>query len=154
MTTIIVVDYSPTASQLLSSCRVRYYQCDVSDSAAIKALCTRIKSEVGSPTVLVNNAGLTRGSTVSDGSYQDVEMTFRTNIIAPFLLAKEFLPHMVARNHGHIIGIASMSAIISPTGLADYAATKAGLMTMQETVRQELRYKHNALKVRVSTAVL
>lgn len=129
---IVIIDYNKPSASISSDERVKFYQADLSDSLAIKQLAANIKADVGNPTVLVNNAGLTRGKSIMDGSYGDVNMTFSTNIIAPFLLTKEFLPGMVAQNHGHIFAIASMSAIISPAGLADYAATKAGLLAMQE----------------------
>ncbi|KEQ78488.1 NAD(P)-binding protein [Aureobasidium pullulans EXF-150] len=153
-TTIVIVDYVKPLFEIAADGPLRFYQCDLSDSTAIQQICKAIKADVGDPTVLVNNAGLTRGQTVMEGEYGDVEMTFRTNIIAPFLLTKEFLPAMVARNHGHIVGISSMSAMITPAGLADYGATKAGMIILQETLRAELKFRHNAPKVRVSTAVL
>lgn len=131
-TTIVIVDYGPLTFQPSTTSKFFYYRCDLSDPTALKNTCARIKVEVGNPTVLVNNAGMTRGAMVMDGTYHDVDITFRTNIIAPFLLAKEFLPHMVEKNHGHIIGVSSMSAIVSPAGLADYAATKAGVLTLSE----------------------
>jgi len=131
-TTVVIVDYNTPPEAVCNTKRAHFYQADLSDSLAIKSLADRIRAEVGHPTVLVNNAGLTRGKTIMDGSYEDVNMTFRTNVIAPFLLTKEFLPNMVARNHGHVFAIASMSAFISPASLADYAATKAGLLSMQE----------------------
>lgn len=87
---------------------------------------------MGNPTIVVNNAGLCRGYTVRDGTYADVEVTIRTNLIAPFLLIKEFLPEMVRQDHGHIVNISSLSAILPPAGIADYAATKAGLVAMHE----------------------
>ena len=172
-TTVIIIDYSPLTFTPPPNAQLHYFQCDLSDSAALKETCAKIK-KIASPTVLVNNAGIARGVTVLEGSYHDVEITFRTNIIAPFLLAKEFLPHMVERNHGHIIGVSSLSSIISPARIADYAATKAGILTLSEvstvmsgvrwlcyradlllqTLRQELRFVHKANLVRVSTAVL
>ncbi|UDD57380.1 hypothetical protein AFCA_004881 [Aspergillus flavus] len=101
----------------------------------------------------VNNAGLSRGQTVVEGSYSDNIITLKTNLLAPFLLSKEFLPSMVRQNHGHIVNVASMSAYIPPPGIADYAASKAGLIAFHECLGQELRAQ-NALKVRTSLAVL
>lgn len=131
-TTIIVVDYTPPTWKLPSGARIHFYQCDLSDASLIKDLCRRIRANVGHPTVLVNNAGICRGSTVADGSYSDVTLTINTNLVAPFLLCKEFLPGMIRRNHGHIVNIASMSALLPPAKVADYAATKAGLIALHE----------------------
>lgn len=80
----------------------------------------------------VNNAGLSRGRNVSDGTYHDNSITLRTNLLAPFLLAKEFLPNMIQHNHGHIFNVGSMSAYLPPAGLADYSASKAGLVAFHE----------------------
>jgi len=131
-TTIIIVDYVPLTWTPPKGSRIRYYQCDLSHSSRIRSLCETIRKEVGNPTVLVNNAGLSRGYTVCDGSYADVEVTIRTNLVAPFLLIKEFLPEMVRRDHGHIVNVSSMSALLPPSRVADYAATKAGLIALHE----------------------
>lgn len=131
-TTVVIVDYAPMSWTTKPESPVSYYQCDLSNADAIKALATRIRSEVGHPTVLVNNAGLSRGATVMDGSYADVELTIKTNLIAPFLLVKEFLPQMVKMNHGHIINVGSASSLVPPAKIADYAATKAGIMALHE----------------------
>ncbi|KAH8433312.1 uncharacterized protein LDX57_010948 [Aspergillus melleus] len=60
---------------------------------------------------------------------------------------------MIRRNHGHIFSVASMSAFIPPPGIADYAASKAGLIAFHECLSQELRVQ-KAPKVRTSLAVL
>lgn len=132
---------------------VTYYHCDLSDEAEIRAVCARVREEIGHPTVLgemhirfdkrqlpgsrlignaVNNAGLCRGRTVAEGSYHDTTLTIKTNLLAPFLLTKEFLPHMIQLNHGHVVSVASMSAYCPPAGIADYAASKAGLVAFHE----------------------
>lgn len=133
-TTIVVVDYVPMAWQPApgTGTNLHYYQCDLSDKEYIRSLCQRIRAEVGDPTVLVNNAGLGRGATVMEGTYADVELTINTNLLAPFLLIKEFLPHMVTENHGHIVNVSSMSSVMPPAQIADYAATKAGLAALHE----------------------
>ncbi|GFP54380.1 dehydrogenase RED2 [Trichoderma asperellum] len=131
-TTIVILDCMPMTWTAPAKSKVHYYQVDLSNSSNIRTITQRIRDEVGHPTVLVNNAGLSRGFTVMDGSYIDVEVTIRTNLVAPFLLIKEFVPQMVSRNHGHIVNISSMSALIPPARVADYAATKAGLVALHE----------------------
>ena len=54
---------------------------------------------------------------------------------------------MVKRNHGHIITIASMASFVSIPGIADYAATKAGVLSFHEALRQEIVHAHKAPKV-------
>lgn len=140
-TTVVIVDYAPMAWTPKPGTHVSYYQCDLSNASAIRDLATQIRSEVGHPTVLINNAGLCRGATVMDGSYGDVELTIKTNLIAPFLLVKEFLPHMVQIDHGHIVNIGSASSLFPPAKIADYAATKAGITAFHEVCRMIPRSK-------------
>ncbi|KAL3478872.1 short chain dehydrogenase/reductase family protein [Aspergillus californicus] len=149
---VVVVDIIPLSYKPEND-RILYYRCDLSDEQEIAAVCEKIRSELGNPTVLLNNAGLSRGRTVVEGTYGDNSITLKTNLLAPFLLSREFLPAMIRQNHGHIFNVASVSAYIPPPGLADYAASKAGLIAFHETVAQELRLQ-NAPKVRTSLAVL
>ncbi|KAL2855607.1 hypothetical protein BJX68DRAFT_263964 [Aspergillus pseudodeflectus] len=149
---VVVVDIIPLTYKAEIN-RIIYHKCDLSDEKEIAAVCEKIRSEVGDPTVLLNNAGLSRGRTIAEGTYADNSITLKTNLLAPFLLTKEFLPAMIRRNHGHIFNVGSMSAYIPPPGLADYAASKAGLIAFHECLAQELRAQ-NAPKVRTSLAVL
>ncbi|KAJ5154411.1 short chain dehydrogenase/reductase family protein [Penicillium coprophilum] len=149
---VVVVDIIPLTYEPENN-RILYHKCDLSQEQEIAAVCENIRSEFGHPTVLINNAGLSRGRTVVEGTYSDNNITLKTNLLAPFLLSREFLPTMIQQNHGHIFNIASMSAYIPPPGLADYAASKAGLIAFHECLAQELRVQ-NAPKVRTSLAVL
>ncbi|KAL3444400.1 hypothetical protein BJX65DRAFT_310983 [Aspergillus insuetus] len=144
---IIPLTYTPETKRII------YHKCDLSDEKEIAAVCEKIRSDVGDPTVLLNNAGLSRGRTIAEGTYADNSITLKTNLLAPFLLTKEFLPAMIRRNHGHIFNVASLSAYIPPPGLADYAASKAGLIAFNESLAQEVR-SQNAPKIRTSVAVL
>lgn len=138
-TRIVVIDYADLTFVVPPKSALHFYRCDLTNADEIRSVCARVREEVGDPTVLFNNAGLTRGATVLEGKYSDVQVTFRTNIIAPFLLLKEFLPAMVRNDHGHIVATSSMSSVITPAGLADYAATKAGLAALHEVSRLPLR---------------
>ncbi|KAL4894875.1 hypothetical protein BDV59DRAFT_175177 [Aspergillus ambiguus] len=150
---VVVVDIAPLTYKIENK-PVRFYNCDLSDEEEVRFICGRIKAEVGYPTVLVNNAGLSRGQMIVDGSYSDNLVTLKTNLLAPFLLIKEFLPSMIERNHGHIVNISSLSAYMPPAGLADYSASKAGMIALHEALGLELKYCHNSPKVRTSLAVL
>ncbi|KAI9034846.1 short chain dehydrogenase/reductase family protein [Aspergillus affinis] len=113
---VVVLDIAPLAYECGNS-RIIYHACDLSEEKEIAAACEKIRSQVSHPTVLINNAGLSRGRNVVE---------------APFLLTKEFLPAMIRRIHGNIFNVASMSAFIPPPGIADYTASKAGLITFYE----------------------
>ncbi|KAJ5780064.1 hypothetical protein N7457_005224 [Penicillium paradoxum] len=61
---------------------------------------------------------------------------------------------MIQHNHGHIFNISSMSAFVPPAGLADYGASKAGLVALHEALGLEIKYRYGAPKIRTSIAVL
>lgn len=131
-TRIVVLDYVPLSWTPPPGARLHFYECDLSDAYAIKLVCDRVKAELGHPTVLFNNAGLARGSTVMEGTSNDVQLTIKTNLIAPFLLVREFLPEMVRRDHGHILNAGSLSSVVSAPTIVDYSASKAGLTALHE----------------------
>lgn len=155
-TTIVILDFAPLAwtppAGMLGT-NLHYYQADLSRADVIRDVCARVRAEVGHPTVLVNNAGLARGFTVLEGTYADVEVTIKTNLTAPFLLIKEFLPDMIRHDHGHIVNVCSMSAVVPMADIVDYSATKAGIQALHEGLAMELRYRHNAPRVRLSNGV-
>ncbi len=131
-TTIVILDFAPLSWAPPADAKVHYYQADLSDSAVVREVCERVKKEVGNPTVLVSNAGLCRGFTILEGQYADVEVTLKTNLLAPFLLLKEFLPDMVSKNHGHVVHVCSMSSIVAPPAMVDYSASKNGIQSLHE----------------------
>ena len=61
-------------------------------------------------------------------------------MVSHFALAREFLPHMVAQDKGHVVGLASMASFVTSPGIADYAASKAAVMAFHEGLNQELRW--------------
>ncbi|KAK4166922.1 Baeyer-Villiger monooxygenase [Cladorrhinum sp. PSN259] len=157
-TTIVIIDFAPISWIVPghgagNNKNVYYYQADLSKPDVIKDVCAKIRKEVGHPTVLVNNAGIARGFSVLEGSFADVEVTLKTNLTAPFLLIKEFLPEMVKNDHGHIVNVCSMSAVVAPPGIVDYAASKAGVQALHEGLALELRHWHNAPRVRLTNGM-
>lgn len=155
-TRIAIIDFAPlawTPPAGMLGANLHYFQADLSKPDEVRAVCARVRDEVGHPTVLVNNAGLSRGFGVLDGTYADVEVTLKTNLTAPFLLVKEFVPEMARNNHGHVVSVCSMSAIVPPPGIVDYAASKAGVQALHEGLSMELKHRYNAPRVRLTNGV-
>lgn len=69
-----------------------------------------IRSKVGYPTVLINNAGVVRGRSILDSSEKDIRFTFDVNSLAHYWIVKEFLPSLVENNHGMVVTVASVAA--------------------------------------------
>jgi all-trans-retinol dehydrogenase (NAD+) len=95
---------------------------------------------LGEPSILVNNAGVGNPHTILETSNEWVTKIFQINIISHFWLIKEFMPDMVKKNKGHIVGLASMASFVAPPGIVDYAATKAAVMALHEGKPPYLQY--------------
>ncbi len=143
---VAVLDVQPLTYEAPPS--VKYFQCDITSSAAIAQAASAIRSEFGEPTVLMNIAGVVTGKTILDGTEAEQRWTFDVNTLSHYLLAKEFLPSMVKRNHGMVMTIASLASYTLVANLVDYAASKAAALTFHEGLATELVTRYNAPKVR------
>ncbi|KAF4124002.1 Short-chain dehydrogenase [Geosmithia morbida] len=144
--TVVVLDVQPLT--FTTSSNVHYYQCDLRAAHNVEAVAARIRAEVGSPTVVINNAGVSRGRSVLDSTADDVRFTFDVNALAPFWAAQTFVPDMVARDHGMFVTVSSLSAHMPMPNMVDYAASKAGSVSLHEGLTAELRAVHGAHRVR------
>jgi all-trans-retinol dehydrogenase (NAD+) len=115
------------------------HQVDLADREAIKAAAQRALAEVGTITVLVNNAGVVTGRSLTEASDEDIERTFQVNALASFLTARAFLPRMIAAGDGHVVTISSAGGIAGTARLVDYCASKFAAFGFDESLRLELR---------------
>jgi all-trans-retinol dehydrogenase (NAD+) len=127
---------------------VHYYKCDITSTAQLAAVGTKIRAEVGNPTVLINNAGVARGKTILGATERDIRFTFDVNTLAHYWVVKEFLPAMVAGDHGMVVTVASYAAYITVPDMVDYAATKAAALAFHEGLTAELTTRYDAPRVR------
>lgn len=96
--------------------------------------------------ILVNNAGIVSGKNFIDLEKSDVEKTFQVNVFAPFFLAQSAAKSMIRRNEGHIINLCSASSLVGVPKLSDYAASKAAILSMDESLRLELKEMKSNVK--------
>ncbi|RDW64902.1 hypothetical protein BP6252_10553 [Coleophoma cylindrospora] len=117
---------------------VSVYKCDVGDKEQVKKAAIEIERDLGTPTVLINNAGVVAGKSLLDLSIDDIERTIRVNLLGHFYTIKTFLPGMVRSKKGTIVTISSVLGQIGAANLTDYAATKAGITALHKSLRAEL----------------
>jgi 3-oxoacyl-[acyl-carrier protein] reductase len=110
---------------------------DVSDEAAVRAGVARIVAELGSPTVLVNNAGILRDRTLAKMTLAEWETVVNVNLRSVFLMCRELQPHMRAAGWGRIVNLSSIAAL-GAIGEANYSAAKAGVQGVTKTLAMEL----------------
>lgn len=127
-----------------------FYQCDITSPGAVRATASQIYTDVGHPTILINNAGIARLKTILDLSPADVQSTLAVNTISHFWTVQTFLPDMIRNNHGHIVTLASMASFVTIAGNVDYSCSKAAALTFHEGLVQELKHRYNAPKIRAS----
>lgn len=127
-----------------------FYAVDITNVEDLQATAERIRSAHGDPTVLINNAGTGSGRPILDIPAAQAQKVFNVNIVSHFFLIREFLPSMVARNHGHIVTMASTASFLTQGANVDYSCTKAAALSFHEGLSQELQYVYKAPRVRTT----
>ncbi|HEY2222991.1 3-oxoacyl-ACP reductase FabG [Actinomycetospora sp.] len=110
---------------------------DVADAAAVDAAVERVVAELGPPTVLVNNAGITRDNLLFKMTENDWDSVMGVHLRGSFLMTKACQGHMVAAQWGRIVNLSSTSAL-GNRGQVNYSAAKAGLQGFTKTLAIEL----------------
>ncbi|PRT55970.1 hypothetical protein B9G98_03590 [Wickerhamiella sorbophila] len=117
---------------------VRYLSADVRDLDAMTACAGTIADELGTVTVLINNAAVRRPWTpILYEDVADMQCVLDVNLMGVLLTTKLFLTGMTLRERGTIVFVSSALSMQSPAGLATYGASKAGLVGIYESITGE-----------------
>lgn len=112
---------------------------DLGDLSQIDSLIERSEAALGEVDLLVNNAGVEFvGSFTAYGRDQLTSMV-DVNLTAPMLLTHRVVPGMLERRRGHVVFISSLAGKVGPAYNEPYAATKAGLIGLNQSLRAEYR---------------
>jgi 3-oxoacyl-[acyl-carrier protein] reductase len=110
---------------------------DVADAGQVQTAVARVVDGLGAPTVLVNNAGVTRDNLLFKMTENDWDTVMGVHLRGSFLMARAVQQHMVAARWGRIVNLSSTSAL-GNRGQANYATAKAGLQGFTKTLAIEL----------------
>jgi 3-oxoacyl-[acyl-carrier protein] reductase len=110
---------------------------DVSDSEQVQAAVDRVAAELGAPTVLINNAGVTRDNMLFKMSETDWDTVMNVHLRGAFLMARATQKYMTEAKFGRIVNLSSVSAL-GNRGQANYSTAKAGLQGFTKTLAIEL----------------
>jgi acetoacetyl-CoA reductase len=113
------------------------YKFDVGDYEACQAAIQKIESEVGPVEVLVNNAGITRDSTMHKMTFEQWNQVIQTNLTSCFNMCKAVLNGMRERTFGRIVNIGSINGQAGQYGQVNYAAAKSGIHGFTKALAQE-----------------
>jgi 3-oxoacyl-[acyl-carrier protein] reductase len=111
---------------------------DVARQDSIDAVLKQIAEQFGSPSILINNAGITRDNLLMRMKEDEWNDIINTNLSSVFRMSKACLRAMMKARYGRIISIASVVGVTGNAGQANYAAAKAGIIGFSKSLAQEI----------------
>jgi len=111
---------------------------NVADEESVQGAVKDMQASEGSPTILVNNAGITRDNLLMRMKQDEWDDVIATNLTGVFRVSKACLRGMMKAKKGRIISIASVIAVMGNAGQSNYAATKAGMIGFSKSLAREI----------------
>lgn len=111
---------------------------DAGCEAAVKQAMDQINETLGTVSILVNNAGITKDTLMLRMSLDQFNQVIQTNLTGAFLMSRAVLPGMVRARWGRIIQISSVAGLYGNAGQVNYAAAKAGLIGLTRSLSKEV----------------
>jgi NAD(P)-dependent dehydrogenase (short-subunit alcohol dehydrogenase family) len=120
----------------------RFFKADLAEAAEIDAAAKATLAAYGTPYCVINNASIFPRASVLDMKPEVWERTLKVNITAPWLIVRAFGPGMIANRRGVVINIASGRALEGAVNGANYACSKAAILSLTKSLALEWA-KHN-----------
>lgn len=114
------------------------YVLDVTNQASVDQLIAAIQADFGSPTILVNNAGITKDNLLMRMKDDEWDSIINTNLTSIYRVSKACLKDMMKQRKGRIINISSVVGSAGNAGQTNYAAAKAGLLGFTKSLAREV----------------
>jgi 3-oxoacyl-[acyl-carrier protein] reductase len=111
---------------------------DVSDPESVEACVAAVSEEFGVPTILVNNAGITRDGLLMRMKDEDWDAIIDTNLSSVYRMSKACLKGMMKARTGRIVNITSVVGLTGNAGQTNYAAAKAGIIGFTKSLAKEI----------------
>jgi len=112
--------------------------CDVTDRAQVEAMIAQVKSALGEPSILVNNAGIAGSAKLTDTTDEMWDRMLRVNASGAFYCTRAVLPLMFQAKWGRIVNMASVAARVGAPYIAAYTASKHALLGLTRAVAVEV----------------
>ena len=116
---------------------IAVYKWDVADFEACRQGVAKVEGDLGAIDVLVNNAGITRDTTLHRMSVDQWRAVIATNLDSVFNMTRNVIEGMRERGYGRIVNVGSINGQKGQFGQSNYSAAKAGLVGFTKTVAQE-----------------
>jgi 3-oxoacyl-[acyl-carrier protein] reductase len=111
---------------------------EAGSTSSVDALMAQLESAGELPTILVNNAAITRDMLLLRMKPEDWDAVINTNLTSVFRLSKACVRAMMKARHGRIVNLTSVVGLTGNAGQANYAAAKAGLLGFTKSLAREL----------------
>jgi 3-oxoacyl-[acyl-carrier protein] reductase len=118
--------------------KVFYRECDVRDADAVEGFVQAAENQLGRIDILVNNAGIGRDRALWRMTDEEWDDVLATNLTGTFNMIRAVAPLLRAQQDGKIVNISSVHGLRAEFGLANYAASKAGVMGLTRSAAVEL----------------
>ena len=112
--------------------------CNVADTTAVSEAVRHVTGELGSPTILVNNAGITRDTILLRMKDETWNEVIDVNLKGAFNMARAVIRGMLKRRDGVILNISSVVGLVGNPGQVNYAASKAGILGLTKSLAREV----------------
>ena len=120
---------------------------NIADDESVQALIKDIQANEGAPSILVNNAGITRDNLLLRMKPEEWDDVLSTNLTGTFRISKACLRGMMKAKKGRMINIASVIGVTGNAGQANYAASKAGLIGFSKSLAKEIGSRNITVNV-------
>jgi 3-oxoacyl-[acyl-carrier protein] reductase len=120
---------------------------DVADAAAVEACFKAVEVVEGTPSILVNNAGVTRDGLLMRMSADDWQTVLDTDLSAVYRTCKAVMRGMMKARRGRIVNIASVIGVMGNAGQTNYAAAKAGMIGFSKSLAREVGSRNITVNV-------
>ena len=111
---------------------------DVSQSEDVERLFAEVSDQLGTPEILINNAGITEDGLLLRMSEEGWDRVMDVNLKSAYLCSKAALRGMLRAKWGRIVSISSVSGVYGNAGQTNYAASKAGLIGFSKSLAKEV----------------
>jgi len=111
---------------------------DVTDQSSIDAVIKHMIDTVGAPSILVNNAGITRDNLLMRMKDEEWDAIIQTNLTSLFRVSRACMKPMMKARKGRIISIASVVGVSGNAGQSNYGAAKAGVIGFSKSLAREV----------------
>lgn len=141
---LIYAGNAQLAEEAAAHCEKEYgvkaesYKCNVADFDEVKETVAKIKEDLGSIELLVNNAGINKDGLLAMMKESDFDSVIETNLKGTFNMIRQCTGIFMKQKYGRIVNLSSVAGVMGNAGQVNYSASKAGVIGITKSVAREL----------------